>query len=411
MTHKHPLLALLSLPIVATFFVVGAGSTLANDAPNQVSFLSPAQNADWSMNRAVPSGNIKFDWNSYGDPEGDALWFYFYLMEWNGSSWEVAANTYTSGQGDTDITRSLSDGIYAWQVAAIDASQDSSPWYRWADTYRYLRVAGSGGSSGSGTHPNEPEGFSPITETSLPDLPDNGWGQNGGEAKNYLYPVNDSSDPISPGSAVEFKWNRGDEDGWGPGGKDVRPATLFGETFSPDYKKLYIDTSIWFHPDFDFNDNLTKLWFIPHNGIDGHASVFPMVWGNKNSNQTYGPADGQSLPAGAPSVYIQGVHPPTTNTYAGANLTNYRTTLAGGEWHRWEIVIVMNDPGYNNGEIHQWVDGKKVGEAKDFGFIQSGDSAKWEGIRYGPIYGGGANNVANSNTRFRVGHYYVSGSN
>lgn len=119
--------------IIICFTLAVATTVSATTPPNRPKQLTPIHNVGWSDSQAIPPGDITFTWQDNGDAENNPLWFYFYLVKWTGFSWKPHITTYSSDQGVTTITKQLSEGYYAWQVAAVDASASSDPWYAWAD--------------------------------------------------------------------------------------------------------------------------------------------------------------------------------------------------------------------------------------------------------------------------------------
>jgi hypothetical protein len=59
-----------------------------------------------------------------------------------------------------------------------------------------------------------------------------------------------------------------------------------------------------------------------------------------------------------------------------------------GVWQHWEILVKANTPGTSNGEFHLWVNGSKVSEYKNVGYLASGESKAFMKMDVEPIWGG-----------------------
>ncbi|HEV8265263.1 MAG TPA: hypothetical protein VGQ06_09935, partial [Gemmatimonadales bacterium] len=88
------------------------------------------------------------------------------------------------------------------------------------------------------------------------------------------------------------------------------------------------------------------------------------------------------------------------------NLANPSYTR--GEWHRWEVVLVVNSGDQANGEAHWWIDGVKVGEYRDVLYGDSGQGKVWHDLSWKPIWGGAGDVVAQTMYMW-MDHYYASG--
>lgn len=81
-----------------------------------------------------------------------------------------------------------------------------------------------------------------------------------------------------------------------------------------------------------------------------------------------------------------------------------------GQWHLLEFVLVGNTPGVANGEAHWWVDGVKVGEARDIGWVGPGSSNTWDIFSWRPVWGGQGGTVPADQYMY-MDDFYVSGAN
>lgn len=84
-------------------------------------------------------------------------------------------------------------------------------------------------------------------------------------------------------------------------------------------------------------------------------------------------------------------------------------TIRRGAWHRWEMLLVMNDWTAANGEAHWWIDGRKVGEHRDLRYVDSTADRIWEKVAWRPTWGGRGDTVREAMSMW-LDHLYVSGA-
>jgi hypothetical protein len=73
--------------------------------------------------------------------------------------------------------------------------------------------------------------------------------------------------------------------------------------------------------------------------------------------------------------------------------TVHENNLAGGGWHKMEVLWEGNTPGLRDGGYRQWVDGRLVAVATDAMYFAAGNERRWRYLWFDPTYGGGLNPV------------------
>jgi hypothetical protein len=79
-----------------------------------------------------------------------------------------------------------------------------------------------------------------------------------------------------------------------------------------------------------------------------------------------------------------------------------------GRWQRWELVLKANTPGRADGELHWWIDGRKVSEYRDVNIVRAGRPDTWDLFQWNATYGGGGAPVPHDQW-VRWDHVYISG--
>jgi hypothetical protein len=68
-------------------------------------------------------------------------------------------------------------------------------------------------------------------------------------------------------------------------------------------------------------------------------------------------------------------------------------SVAGGGWHKIEILWQANWPGLRDGRYRQWVDGVLTAQSNQVMFFMAGQTPGWTSIFFDPTFGGGLNPV------------------
>lgn len=158
---------------------------------------------------------------------------------------------------------------------------------------------------------------------------------------------------------------------------------------SAGYTRLYVSFEIklsegWQgHP---VNDKVGYVW------AHGKPVVFPVYVGGGDALLTT-QVRIQDVPAGA------------------RNLSPNRESVVveRGRWHRWEILLSADSGGFADGEVHWWIDGRKVGEHRDVRFGTPQEDRIWERVSWRPIWGGAGGRIERDQHMW-LAELYVSGA-
>jgi len=227
---------------------------------------------------------------------------------------------------------------------------------------------------------NEPAGFTPVADRTFDAVAELGWG-----ASALVSVVADPTAPKSPPLVGQVTYPAGFGGGYEPASTWLEGADALG------YTRLYL--SFWV--------KLSSNWQGHSSGVNKIAFVWlhdnPVVYFSEQGSGS-GPLEAQ--------LRLQNTPVPARNLTP--NLA--AVSLTRGEWHRWEVVLVVNTGDQANGEAHWWIDGVKVGEYRDVLYGSSTQPKAWGGpeISWMPIWGGIGDTVAQTMYMW-MDHFYISG--
>lgn len=236
--------------------------------------------------------------------------------------------------------------------------------------------------SATAAGPNEPDGFTPVTERAWSAFDEDGWKD---DRDNLLYSIStDTTAPRSPDSVGQMDYPVGFTGGSAPAWSSRSMASL-GHT------ELYLSFWMKLSPNWQGAGNfLNRIGYVR---VAGGSRVTLIAVG-KNS----GPL--------SPQIWLTST--PTGARNLGPNVNDVE--LVRGAWHRWEVVLVNNTGDSADGEVHWWIDGVKVGQYSDVAFTGSTEGKTWEGVSWRPEWGGSDDVVATPEMYMRMDHWYTSGS-
>jgi hypothetical protein len=228
---------------------------------------------------------------------------------------------------------------------------------------------------------NEPAGFTPLTDHPFNTV-DNSDGIGFGRWSNTtdFGIAQDPTAPRSPPNVAQFTYPAGFQAGSAPGHIEF--------DLPPNTSKLFISFYMKLSDNFEGQSSETnKVLFA---WILDHPAVFL-------SNQGAG-----NVPL-YPTVRYQGAF--DTRAYFRQNVGSPQP-MTRGQWRRWELLLIANTPGQQDGVIRFWLDGQRVGEYTDVNFRDT--AATWQYVFLQPIWGGVGGTVSATQYLW-VDHLYVSG--
>ena len=258
---------------------------------------------------------------------------------------------------------------------------------------------GDGATSPQFSSVPEPAGMQVLTEQSFDciksDLCPTDWFFAPGIVDAFTA-VSDGGAPRSPSGVLQQNFTSALPAGSSPG--------AIGRDFPQVQKKRTIYTSYWMKLSSDFvghQSNINKSVFFV---VNNDNRVYTMVQGTGSSPMRV--AIGlQNLPA---AYTVNGDGEIITGTAVNLVPNVANVTIVRGQWHRYEVLFVANSPGVRNGTAEMWVDGTKVMEYGGIMFVGGGESAKWDAVNWGPIWGGAGGAITTS-FYAQMDHMYVSG--
>lgn len=322
----------------------------------------------------------------------------------NGSTATISTATFSATGGTIDGSGKYTAGSTAgtYQVTAHATNPAGADLSATAS----VSISAPAQPSVSG-YPNQPSGFSRITELSGSGLLPNqtvscsSYGVIAGcwqRWTNMLALKSDPTAPQSPGSVLEYTWpaglpignSAGSFNGWdGKSGGDLS-RTEYSQTYESGWIKL--EGSSFESPDAGMK--LLGFW-----GVGEGRN-----W-NKVANQIYSMIPGGTRSAFTLDIRQQGpVSRSMQQNKTGAAL------LVVGRWVRYEIYMKLNDIGRANGVLKMWINGTLTHDYRDVTWRTSSAPSGFFGRRWDPIWGGMGNPPRKTKTdRMLVDHVYISG--
>lgn len=270
---------------------------------------------------------------------------------------------------DRGVLKALAPGA-ATVSAAVDGSSG----------HLILRVEEPATRTGAG--PNEPAGFFSIADRGYASVEEGGWIRK--ISTNFVI-AEDADAPVSGPMVGEAVYDAGFDGGEAPVATDRWIRDYY-------FRSVYLSFAI----------KLSDNW---QGGANG-GNIFGYIWLNNNPGvvPTYVGSSGAQL---IPQVRLHGTPMPPDGA---VNLApNVETpVIQRGKWHRWEVLVVMNDKDQLNGQVHWWVDGVKAGEYTNIAFTPDPAAEIWQYVTWRPIWST-PGDVVQETMSMKLDHYYVSG--
>lgn len=234
----------------------------------------------------------------------------------------------------------------------------------------------------AGPHANEPPGFQPISVRTFRERAEAGWETRRGP---QFQIVQDPTAPVSPPYVGQSNFAMGYEGGSGP--------TDTWLDLGAGYDQLYISCWIKMSPNFQG---------APSNGIN---KIFHLWMGDKST--VVFAALGRGMGPLVPQMRLQNVQ--MRNRGVSFNIDPRGFGQIGrGQWHHVEIYLRMNRPGWTDGVVRWWLDGRMVGSDQAVGFRRFGSDSHWSRVSWNPTWGAPRDRVRNP-MFIEMDHIYVSG--
>jgi hypothetical protein len=227
--------------------------------------------------------------------------------------------------------------------------------------------------------PHLPAGFTTLIDEPWNEVAPPNWSL-ASFGQNKVSLAQDASAPRSPSSVLQFRYPAGDPDvgGEGAGARSYDTA---------DYSQYYIafwykHSSNWVYHDSCYN----KLLYFANNSSSG---------------------DNEGIVHDCNGELAVTLQNDISERYESNFGGGY--TMALGQWHFIEILMIGSTNGQSNGRLEWWVDGVQRGRYLTQPFKSSGD-AMFNGIDLDPIWGGGPQ-TAPATQYYWLDHLVVKGKN
>lgn len=197
------------------------------------------------------------------------------------------------------------------------------------------------------------------------------------------------TDPTAPGSP--------------PFVAQARYPVGFGDGRSP----LYVERDV---EDEEHSRLYVCLWVKLSESWQGHGSgvnKIGFVWTDGSPVVTMA-AVGSGEASLVPQIRLQDL-PSDVESARNLQPDVEDATIRRGTWHRWEVLLVMNDWAEANGEVRWWIDGRKVGDHRNLRFVDAAADGVWERVAWRPTWGGRGDAVREPMYMW-LDHLYVSGA-
>ena len=293
-----------------------------------------------------------------------------------------------------------------WLMTGWDAGNQTAPgwtwpssWDRWGAGFELLAAIAP--------HPNEPAGFTQITERDFVTLDELGWVDRDDLGSGKLAFVSDITDLVRTTlSSARSKYPAGMDGGTGP--------TLLEKTFT-GYSEIYLDWDEEVSNPFQgHSSGVNKSWFVTRTG-SASAPFYTSTQG-AGSNNLFFQVRLQASPAGV------GENTCTGAGCCGARNVPSNTQVSRGVRFRVELYAKMNsvdgsDNAIADGLLKVWINDTLRIDESNMAFRGKGTNgaqcgsgtAKFTAIKWNPTWGGTGDSLTTTQYKW-LGYAYASGN-
>ena len=175
--------------------------------------------------------------------------------------------------------------------------------------------------------------------------------------------VQDAAAPASPSSVLRVLYPAGFRGGESP---SRWGTSSLGENGGNLYVCLWIRYDPWWSTE---GITMDKLFYVHQN--DSRLNHAMVALGEYND------------------LFIHALlqFPTATPHYNIGQIKSAENNVAGGGWHKVEVVWEANVPGQRNGRYRHWVDDRLIATADDAYWFEGGNTPHWDTVWFDPIYG------------------------
>ena len=233
-------------------------------------------------------------------------------------------------------------------------------------------------------NPNEPTGFTVISDRMFNAKVESGWTERGDAAFSI---VSQTSAPRSPNPIGQAFFRKGFRGGGGPIATDL---DLRGR----HKKEIYVSFWVKFSSTFvgAQSSHVNKVY---HVWIDGVSKVVFAGYGAGTSNLL-------------PQMRLQNIDADPRGVSFNLNPNMSYMKMGRNKWYHVEILVKSNTPAIADGTIKWWVNGTPMGSYTGIGYVGRNNSNYWEQLSWAPTWGS-PSDVVPADMYMYMDHVYVSG--
>lgn len=247
------------------------------------------------------------------------------------------------------------------------------------------------------THPNQPVGFEPVSETQCQTLPPDAVnGQWGRTASSRLTSHSgDPIEPLSPSTYIRHHY----PNLWPSGDAPVNWWGWHADSLNKEYQKAYVHYTFMIEgPNYENQAVGTKLCFLGCGRDPASTAKNDLYWLLRN---------GTGAQAIQTAMKVELIQQNVTSRVITQNVDTNPLVVCGS-WIHFELLFEINDIGSANGIFKAWVNGTLTHNYSNVTYRTVAHPHGIAQIKFNPTWGG----VGGTKTRddyHRVGHVFISG--
>lgn len=297
--------------------------------------------------------------------------------QWSDGSTSAPAVTYSATGGSITMGGLYTAGGSAGTFRIVAVQQGGTR----ADT-SVVTVTASTPPPQGGVNPNEPAGYTRITNNPLDVMTADGWSEDIGTPTK----ATDPTAPVSPSGVARANM---------PAGMNAGGGIWTLERSLPGTTRLYMSLAFKLSANYQGEPSGTnKLAFA---WIHNNPSVFLSTEGGGSGNLIA-------------TIRLQNVPDARGNSNGLAPNLGKSGVVSRGVWHTWEVELISNTNGGANGIARWWLDGVLIGEHTNVEYASAGQARVWHIASLCPIWGGMGGVVSQSQS-IDFDNIYLSGAN
>lgn len=169
---------------------------------------------------------------------------------------------------------------------------------------------------------------------------------------------------------------------------------------SSQYREVY-ESGVIKIPSRDFEMQLTGVKLLGYWGVGDPTLSKPV--------QLFAGMDGNGVNTAPMSAWHLSMYEQNVHTWRRDQNRNLTKWFQAGQWHRYEILMKLNEIGRANGVLKIWLDGTLTHEYYDVEYRTSAYPSGFFGRNWAPMWGGSGGTAKTRNDYLWINHLYMSG--